>query len=188
MKPSAALMLLRTPPAIGSDRVVAVTRTAGVLALIGSVPLLGLGAADTPEVLGPVLSTTRLMVTGAPQLPAASWLRIETTCVPSARAFTVAAGIVASRLAIGAGRLTVIGVPCRLAPTVSMKYSAAAMFEPPLAVSLPVACTATSAVPVPLVRLGVSVGDVVVGPVASPPLTSTELKAPQLPSESWPRT
>ena len=93
------------------------------------------------------MSTTRLTVTGSPQLPCASWLWIQTTWAPSDSPSTVAAGIVASRLATGAARLTVIGPPEPSAPTASMKYSAAAMSDPPVAVSSPVADTATPVVP-----------------------------------------
>ena len=42
--------------------------TAGVLELMPSVPLLGLGAALTLLVVGPVLSTFRVIVAAAPQL------------------------------------------------------------------------------------------------------------------------
>ena len=84
---------------------------------------------------------------------------------PRSSAFTVAAGIVASRLAIGAAWLTVIGTAVPSAPTVSMKYSAAAMFEPPdVGVVTGRATRRRPPYPVPLVSLGVRVGDFVVGP------------------------
>src|SRR4051794_15033956 len=98
MKASAPPIGLCTPFDAGSARLVAVSRTAGVLALICSVPLLGDGATETPDVTGTVVSTTRLTVTGADQLPAASRLRIETTRVPSGRPLTTLDRMVASRL------------------------------------------------------------------------------------------
>ena len=53
MKPSPAAMVL--PPEAASSNV-AVTRTAGLLLFRPSVPLLGFGLAETPEVVGPVAS------------------------------------------------------------------------------------------------------------------------------------
>jgi hypothetical protein len=69
MKPSPATTLL-LPVAASLNE--ATTRTAGVLPLRGSVPLLGFGLADTPEVAGPWLSVPSVIVVNAPQLPAAS--------------------------------------------------------------------------------------------------------------------
>src|SRR5665647_2408138 len=149
-------------------------------------PWVGFGVTDTELTVGRTLSMTSATDATGPQLPAPSLACTNTVCTPSASSATVAAGTVASRLAVGAGELTVIGVPEPSAPTVSRKYSAAAMADPPVAVSSPVACRATAAEP--LVGVGDSVGEVVAGPAVSPPVNRTELKTPQVPSASWPRT
>ena len=175
MKASAALMV---EPALV---IVAVTRTTGWPELSGSVPLFGFGAALTAEVTGPATSFVSVIVASGPQLPNASWLRTETVCAPFASAFTVAAGIVASRLAIGAATLTAMAT----AAPVSILYSAAAMFDPPVAVSLPVACSATFTLP--LLGLGVKARPELVGPVVSL-LIVADLNGPQLPAASRPWT
>ena len=59
-----------------------------------------------------------------------------------------------------------------------MVYSAAVMFDPPLALSLPVALRAT--LTVPLLGLGVKVSPLVTGPVLSR-LRTAELNAPHVP-------
>jgi hypothetical protein len=59
MKPSAAAMAL--PPELVSSNA-AVTRTAGVLLLTPSAPLLGFGAATTSVVAGPSPSVARSIV------------------------------------------------------------------------------------------------------------------------------
>ena len=130
-----------------------------MLALNGSVPLFGFGLAVTPEVPGPVLSTTRLTVTGVAPV-ALGVLAVDRDDVRALGqgVHDVAAGIVPSRLAIGAPVLTVMAVPVAVGRRrSSMKYSAAVMFEPPEAVSSPVAVTATPA-PRRWSRLGVSGG------------------------------
>ena len=73
MKASAARMLVFTvPEGIRQGRRHPHHLRAQDVGLNGSVPLFGFGATDTFDVVGPVLSTTRLTVIGAPQLPAAS--------------------------------------------------------------------------------------------------------------------
>ena len=105
---------------------------------------------------------------------------------PSARALTVAAGMEAVTLVTAAaGFATVIAVPEPGAPSASMKYSAVAMVEPPLARSSAVAASAT--LTEPLVLLGVIVIALTVGPVLSTP-NVTKALPPQLPAASWPRT
>ena len=153
MKPSARM----TFDAVSA--VVAVTRTAGVDELIPRLPPLGFGLATTFDVTGPVLSIVSVISATVPQLPAWSCARIRTVCgTASASAFTVAAAMVASRLTVTAGATTVMGV----AAPPSMVYSAAVTFDPPVATSEPVACSAT--LTEPLVGLGARLSPVDAGP------------------------
>jgi hypothetical protein len=111
-------------------------------------------------------------------------LWIDTTCGPSGRPFTTAAVMVPWRLAIGACWLTVMVSPEPLAGGVgalgsrSRKYSAAKMFEPPVAESSAVADTVTPEALLWLLSLGERLGNFVAGPPASPPSTSSELCGP----------
>ena len=89
--------------ALGGDDV---GRTAGercrdrarpaLLELNGIAPLFGFGRTLDPMLTGRGLVDHQIgTIAVAPQLPSASWLRTVTVWVPSARAMTVAAGIVA---------------------------------------------------------------------------------------------
>ena len=103
--------MLLTVPEIGSDIVVAATRTAGVLALNGSVPLFGVGARRDAGGGGAGLVDHQVDRHGVAPV-ALRVLGVDRDDVRAlARPATVAAGIVASRLATGAAWLTVIGLP-----------------------------------------------------------------------------
>src|SRR5665647_2544094 len=178
MKPSAALTV--EPELV----MLAVTRTTGWLELRAPAPLFGLGVALTAEVTGPPATTLSAIVAKAPQLPNAS--RLRTLTAPPTHGLAGVHEMVASRPATGAATLTVIAVP-RVAAggVVPRKYSAAVMFDPPLALSLPVACSAT--LTVPLLGLGVRVRPLVSGPALSR-FRTAELNAPHLSFASFPCT
>ena len=110
--------------------------------------------------------------TGSLQLPTVSRVRTVTVCLPSSRPATVSAGMLPTTLATGPVVCSVMAV----AVPPSMAHSAPPIALLPEAVSLPVAASATS--PLPLLWSGVTVTPEVVGPTASEPMTSTELNGP----------
>ncbi len=79
-----------------------------------------------------------------------------------------------------------IAVPVPAAPTVSMKYSPAAISEAPVSLSSAVALIRTFFEP--LLGFGVTERALVSGPTVSVLTTKTELTGPQLPAASRPRT
>ena len=105
--------------------------------------MFGLGAAETPEVHRTGLVDQEVGGDGVAPVDRCVLAADRRRCgVPSVSASTVAAGIAGVEAGDGAAALTVMG--SAPAPA-SMVYSAAAMFEPPVAVSSPVAWTATPA-------------------------------------------
>ena len=127
-------------------------------------PLLGVRAADTPVVSGPVSSTVRFTVTASPQLPWLSWACTKTVCDPSDKPSSVAVGRVPSMLTTDDDGLTDIGFPVPSVPCASMKYSAAVTSELPEALSSAVAERSTGAALLAFTRLGLSCGSRVAGP------------------------